>query len=72
MQKNTAIIDQESSQIQIVKAIKNNDLKVLKVLYQANYNKVKALVLSINGSIAHAKDIYQDAFIAVWKNIEIL
>jgi len=70
MPKVTAIIDQESSQIQIVRAIKNNDLKVLKALYQANYHKVKALVLSNNGSIAHAKDIYQDAFIAVWKNIK--
>ncbi len=58
------------SQSQLIDAIKSNDAKVLKELYTRNYPKVEALVLKNSGSIAHAKDIYQEAFITVWTHVK--
>ncbi|MCB0445209.1 MAG: sigma-70 family RNA polymerase sigma factor [Gelidibacter sp.] len=57
-------------QTQLIEAIKANDSVVLKTFYTTNYYKVEALVLKNNGTKEHAKDIYQDAFIAVWNNIK--
>ncbi|MBO3099708.1 RNA polymerase sigma factor [Gelidibacter pelagius] len=58
------------SQLQLLDAIKDNDSVVLKQLYINNYYKIEALVLKNNGSKEHAKDVYQEAFIAVWKNVK--
>jgi len=60
-----------SNQLDTIIAIKANDDRVLKSLYTANYHKVEILVLKNNGTIAHAKDIYQEAFLAVWNNIKL-
>lgn len=53
-----------------IEAIKNNNTRVLKNLYINNYPKIEILVLRNSGSIEQAKDIYQDAFLAVWQNIK--
>ncbi len=58
------------SQTILIKAIKANDSKALKSLYTSNYHKVENMVLKNSGSKEHAKDIYQEAFITVWKNIK--
>lgn len=52
-------------------AIKANNDKALKVFYEANYYKVERYILNNNGSVEHAKDIYQETFIAVWRNIKL-
>lgn len=52
-------------------AIKANDEAVLKSLYENNYFKIEKYVLNNSGSIEQAKDIYQEAFIAVWRNIQL-
>lgn len=54
----------------LVKAIKSNDSMALKSLYNSNYYKVECLVLKNSGTIEHAKDLYQEAFLTVWKNIK--
>ena len=56
--------------LDIIAAIKANDDRVLKSLYTSNYRKVELLVLKNNGTVDHAKDIFQEAFVAVWKNIK--
>ncbi len=53
-----------------IEAIQNNNTKVLKNLYITNYPKIEILVLKNSGSKDEAKDIYQDAFLAVWQNIK--
>lgn len=58
------------SQLQLVDAIKANNSVALKKLYTSNYHKIEALVLKNNGSQEHAKDVYQEAFIVVWKNVK--
>lgn len=52
-------------------AIKANDKGALKILYEDNYFKTEKYVLSNNGTVEDAKDIYQEAFIAVWRNIQL-
>lgn len=52
-------------------AIRENNEKVLKLLYQANYIKVERYVLDNSGTSDEAKDIFQEAFIALWRNIQL-
>jgi RNA polymerase sigma factor (sigma-70 family) len=52
-------------------AIKANDEGALKSLYESNYHTVEKYVLKNNGCVDQAKDIYQEAFIAVWRNIQL-
>lgn len=52
-------------------AIKANDETVLKSLYENNYYKIEMYVLNNSGSVEQAKDVYQEAFIAVWRNIQL-
>ena len=70
MQKDIISHKTKLSQEQIVSAIKNNNEVVLKSLYTNNYHKIEYLVLNNNGSLEQAKDIFQEAYIAVWKNIK--
>lgn len=58
------------TQSQLIDAIKTNDSVVLKALYTLGYSKTEFLVLSNNGTKEDAKDVYQEAFIAVWRNIK--
>ncbi len=57
-------------QFALVKAIKSNDEMVLKKLYQDNYKKVETHILNNRGSMPQAKDIYQEAFLALYQNIK--
>lgn len=56
--------------LQVVDAIKRNDSITLKRIYNNNYPKIETLVLKNNGTKAYAKDIYQEAFLAVWQNVK--
>ena len=53
------------------KAIKANDEAALKSLYENNYHAVEKYVLNNSGTVDQAKDVYQEAFIAVWRNIQL-
>jgi RNA polymerase sigma factor (sigma-70 family) len=61
----------EHTNIPQVQAIKANDETAIRQLYVSNYARVEKFVLNNNGSIEQAKDIYQEAFIAVWRNIQL-
>ncbi len=56
--------------VKTVALIKKNDNATIKKLYKSNFNKVKDFVLKNSGSLAEAQDIYQEAFVAMWKNIK--
>ncbi len=61
---------QKLTQIEILEGIKNNDADIIQGIYQDQYPKVEKFVLSNNGNSQEAKDIFQEAFVAVWKNIK--
>lgn len=52
-------------------ALKVNDESALKKFYKDNYPKIEKYVVNNNGTTEDAKDIYQEAFIAVWRNIQL-
>ncbi|MEO9020899.1 MAG: sigma-70 family RNA polymerase sigma factor [Ginsengibacter sp.] len=52
-------------------AIKANDESALRKLYEDNYDTIEKYVLNNNGTTEDAKDIYQEAFIVVWRNIQL-
>ncbi|HMR82350.1 MAG TPA: sigma-70 family RNA polymerase sigma factor [Niabella sp.] len=54
-----------------IEALRTNDEKVLKELYVANYHRVEDYVIKNSGSTEHAKDIYQEAFTALWRNVQL-
>lgn len=54
-----------------IQALRSNDEKALKELYVANYHRVENYIIKNSGSIEHAKDIYQEAFIAMWRNVQL-
>jgi len=64
------VYSQNNSTTAAMESLKNNDSNALKLLYQTNYPKVEAYVLKNSGNKDQAKDIFQEAFIAVWKNIK--
>ena len=59
------------NQVQLCNAIKANDERSLKIFYQENYPKIEKYILNNHGSEEAAKDVYQDAFIALWRNIQL-
>ncbi|HMR93405.1 MAG TPA: sigma-70 family RNA polymerase sigma factor [Chitinophagaceae bacterium] len=54
-----------------VKAIRANDQPFLQWLYREQYPKTESFVLQNNGTAEQAKDIYQEAFIAMWRNVQL-
>ncbi|MDC7999700.1 sigma-70 family RNA polymerase sigma factor [Aequorivita todarodis] len=50
--------------------IKQNDAATLKELYKTNFAKVKRYVLKNSGDEQQAKDVYQEAFVAMWRNVK--
>lgn len=50
--------------------IKINDAATIKELYITNFAKVKRYVLKNSGDEQQAKDLYQEAFVAMWRNIK--
>ena len=60
-------IDNQQS---LIDGLKTNDSVILKEFYKSNYQKIEVFVLKNSGTIDHAKDIYQEAFISVWKSVK--
>ena len=63
--------DTSINQTTLLSAIKNNDEKVLKLLYQSNFARVEKYVQENSGTTEQAKDIFQEAFISLWRNIQL-
>ena len=59
------------TQFLIVEAIKNNDQGVLKRIYQENYKKIEIHIVNNSGSIPQAKDLYQEAFLAMYQRVKL-
>ncbi len=54
-----------------VRAIRRNDTRALQEVYTSNYPVVEKFVLNNNGTSDEAKDVFQEAFTAMWRNIQL-
>lgn len=54
----------------LLDAIRNNDVQTLEKLYQTNYPKVAKYIKNNSGTDAQAKDIFQEAMIALWRAVK--
>lgn len=70
MQKTNIIKVSDLSAKSMEALIKKNDSATLKQLYILNFPKVNRFVLKNNGDNQDAKDVYQEAFLAMWRNIK--
>lgn len=59
------------TQEQILSGIKNNDSGIIKWFYQSQFRKVENFIINNNGSNDDAKDIFQEAFVVLWKNVKM-
>ena len=55
---------------QLTAAFKNNDQKVMQLVYQNMFPKFQRHVLHNSGNEAQAKDVFQEAFISCWRTIK--
>jgi RNA polymerase sigma factor (sigma-70 family) len=58
-------------EVDFIEKLKRNDDQALRSFYAANYPRVQQYVMENSGTGADARDIYQEAFIAVWRNIQL-
>ncbi len=70
MSQTTTKLYKTYTQNEIVQGVLQNNDGILKSLYKEIYPKVRVHVLQNNGNAAQAKDIFQEAFVAFWKNIK--
>jgi len=62
---------EDNGELERLRAIRSNNEAALKHLYTSNFQKVENYVLNNNGTPEQAKDVFQEAFIAVWQNIQL-
>jgi len=57
------------SQQEIIQGIRDNDTRIIRAFYQSQYPKIEQYVVTNRGSFEDAKDVYQEAFVAIWHRI---
>ncbi len=64
--------DQKKSDlIELLRAIRENNPVVLEKIYREQYYKTEQFILNNNGTRDDAKDIYQQAFTVLWRNVQL-
>ncbi len=63
------MLNPESIHSDIEQIFVQNDGRSIAKFYQSNFNKTRSYVLKNSGTEADAKDIYQEAFIVLWRKV---
>lgn len=58
------------SQEDIIQGIKANDSTIIKWFYQGQFRKIEHFILTNHGDEEQAKDIYQEAFLVLWRKVK--
>ena len=53
--------------ILLIKGLATNDKHAIEAIYRGNYSGIQSFVLNNNGSVDEAKDIFQEAMIALYE-----
>ncbi|MFL9484242.1 RNA polymerase sigma factor [Chitinophagaceae bacterium LWZ2-11] len=54
----------------LLKGLANNDAKAAETIYKDNFNMVQSLIINNNGSYDDARDIFQEAMIALYEKAQ--
>ena len=54
----------------LLKGLANNDSKAIETIYKDNFNMVQSFILNNNGSYDEARDIFQEAMIALYEKAQ--
>ncbi len=54
----------------LLKGLANNDSRAVETIYRENFNMVQAFILNNNGSYDDARDIFQEAMIALYEKAQ--
>lgn len=63
------MLNPESIHSEIERAFVHNDEQAIAKFYNTNFNKVRSYVLKNSGTEQDAKDVYQEAFIVLWRKV---
>ena len=61
------IVKAEFNEQALLKGLANDDSKAIETIYKDNFNMVQAFILNNNGSYDDARDIFQEAMIALYE-----
>jgi len=64
------IVKAELNEQLLLKGLANNDTKAIETIYKDNFNMVQAFILNNNGSYDDARDIFQEAMIALYEKAQ--
>ncbi|MBA4196518.1 MAG: RNA polymerase subunit sigma-70 [Chitinophaga sp.] len=54
----------------LLKGLAENDSKAIETIYKENFNTIQAFILNNNGSYDDARDIFQEAMIALYEKVQ--
>ena len=57
------------TELELIEGLKKNEDFALKEIYSQNYSIISQFIMNNSGSIQEAKDIFQDAIIVFYKNV---
>lgn len=60
-------MDGDLNEQALLKALANNDSKAAEAIYKDNFNMVLAFIINNNGSYDEARDVFQEAMIALYQ-----
>jgi RNA polymerase sigma factor (sigma-70 family) len=64
------ILKAELNEQALLKGLANNDSKAVETLYKSHFNMIQHFVLNNNGSFDDARDVFQEAMIALYEKVQ--
>ncbi len=54
----------------LIKGLANNDTRAIEAIYKGNFNMIQTFIINNNGSYDDARDIFQEAMIALYEKVQ--
>ena len=67
---NTQIVKGDTNEQALLKGLAENDSRAIETIYKENFNMVQSFILNNNGSYDEARDVFQEAMIALYEKAQ--
>ncbi|MFW2475603.1 MAG: RNA polymerase sigma factor, partial [Sediminibacterium sp.] len=64
------LVKADTNEQALLKGLANNDSRAIETIYKENFNTIQAFILNNNGSYDDARDIFQEAMIALYEKAQ--